>query len=138
MTMIDASSRRWRKLDSQADVETQVYVRRAQHPWGNVFLQPWRPTDPPPPWAIPMSASRAMRALASTIGDMAEETLARERPRRRSIVQWILVAAAFGIAFGIGRDDALRHELRSELRIATARATAVFETSAKRLGRQRD
>ena len=58
------------------------------------------------------------------------------RPRRRSIMPWVVVVAAFGIAFGVGRDRALRAELASELRVAKARTVAVLETTAISLGRQ--
>ena len=49
---------------------------------------------------------------------------------------WVVFLAAFGIAFGIGRDRALRAELASGLRVTTVRTLAVLETSAMRLGRQ--
>lgn len=147
MAMVYASPppRRARRLDSQDDLETQVYVRPTPQAWRNVFLEPWTPQDPPLPWSTP-SPFRALaplppvppaRAAAETLAAF-EETVSCKRPRarRRSIMPWVVFLAAFGIAFGIGKDRALRTELVSELRVATARTLAVLETSAVRLGRQ--
>ena len=113
--------RRARSQDSQAEVDTQVYVRPTPHAWRNVFLQPWTPDDAPLPWATPPPPARATA-----------------KPRRRSMMPWVLFVAAFGIALGVGRDRELRAELVSELRVATAQAVTFVETSAMRLGRQRD
>src|SRR4051794_24980203 len=63
--------RRARIRDSQAEVETRIFVRA---PWRNVFLQPPKPSDPPPPWSV------APRVAPS---DRHEETLARPRQRAR-------------------------------------------------------
>jgi len=144
MAMVYASPppRRARRRDSQDDLETRVYVRPTPQAWRNVFLEPWTPQDPPLPWSSP-SPFRALapvppaRAAAETLAAV-EETVSckRPRPRRRSIMPWVVFLAAFGIAFGIGKDRALRAELVSELRVATARTLAVLQTSAVRLGRQ--
>ena len=126
MTMVYASPppRRARNRDSQAEVETRVYVRPTPQAWRNVFLQPWTPSDPPLPWtpaAWPVPRPRAITT---------------RRRRRRSMMPWVVFLAAFGIALGIGRDRALRAELTSELGVAAARTLAALETSAVRLGRQ--
>jgi hypothetical protein len=132
MTMVYASPppRRARNRDSQAHVDTQVYVRRTPHAWRNVFLQPWMPDDPPLPWATPATPPVTLPATPAT------PRASREGRRRRSKMPWVVFLAAFGIAFGIGKDRELRAELVSELRVATARTLAVLETSAMKLGRQ--
>ncbi len=132
MTMVYASPppRRTRNRDSQAEVDTHVYVRATPQAWRNVFLQPWKPSDPPPPWALPNPPSAPPEAPTL------DETRARPAPRRRSIMPWVVFLAAFGIAFGIGRDRALRAELGSGLRVATARTIAVLESSAMWPGRR--
>ena len=126
MIMVYASPppRRARRRDSQADVETRVYVRPTPQGWRNVFLQPWTPSDPPLPWetassVVTLTAPVPALALALTA------RVSRAKPRRRSIMPWVVFLAAFGIAFGIGKDRALRAEVGSGLR--------VLETSAIRL-----
>jgi hypothetical protein len=150
LTMVYASPppRRARNRDSQAEVETHVYVRPTPHAWRNVFLQPWTPSDPPLPWTTavtiaprpaPAPAPAPAAAATATATSELDETLARKVVRRRrSIMPWVVFLTAFGIAYGIGRDRALRAELGTELRVTTARAIAVLETTATRLGRQRD
>ena len=125
MTMVYASPppRRARNRDSQAEVETRVYVRPTPQAWRNVFLQPWTPSDPPLPWA---TASRVVTLTAPMRAVALSERAPHVKRRRRSIMPWVVFLAAFGIAFGIGRDRALRAELGSGLR--------VLETSAMRLG----
>ena len=124
MTMVYASSppQRAHNRDSQADVETRVYVRPTPQAWRNVFLQPWTPSDPPLPWA---TSSTAVTLTAPMLPVASTTRAPRTRPPRSSIMPWVVVVAAFGIAIGIGRDRALRAELGSGLR--------VLETSAIRL-----
>ena len=114
MTMVYASPppRRAHHRDSQADVETRVYVRPTPQAWRNVFLQPSRPSDPPLPWA---TASTVVTLTAPMLPVASPPRAARTKPRRRSLVPWVVVVAVFGIAFGIGRDRALRAELGSVL-----------------------
>ena len=116
MTMVYASPppRRARNRDSQADVETRVYVRPTPQAWRNVFLQPWTPSDPPLPWA---TASTVVTLTAPMLPVASTPRPARTKPKRRSIMPWVVVVAAFGIAFGIGSDRALRAELGSGLRV---------------------
>ncbi len=116
MTMVYASPppRRARNRDSQADVETRVYVRPTPQAWRNVFLQPWTQSDPPLPWA---TASAIVTLTAPILPVALTVHAPRARPRRRSIMPWVVFLAAFGIAFGIGKDRALRAELGSGLRV---------------------
>ena len=124
MTMVYASPppRRARNRDSQAEVETRVYVRPTPQAWRNVFLQPWTHSDPPLPWA---TASAIVTLTAPILPVALTVRAPRARAQRRSIMPWVVFLAAFGIAFGIGKDRALRAELGSGLR--------VVETSAIRL-----
>lgn len=100
----------------------------------NVFLIPWTPADPPPPWADVQSVAPAPDAPA-----IVEETLVLEgRPQkvrkvRHTRAPWLFFVMAFGIAFGIGQDRQLRHELGSQLRLTTAHAAAVVAQRAASL-----
>lgn len=171
MTMVYASPPPRRARDSEADVDTRIFVRSTPpQAWDramvlqimsglgvpaharastsssavrrvsraarlrpvpppdepNVFLQPWTPADPIPPWATPAASSL-------------EETLVRPGRRHRSKLPWFLFLAAFGLAFGIGQDRKLRAELASELHAAKVHAGDVLESSAMRavhLGRR--
>jgi hypothetical protein len=183
MTMTSAAVGRRSRRDSEADVETEIYVRPQGQPmaWDrvmvlqimkgletrlprvvppprntssrvlmnkrnagagaritpvpppdepNVFLTPWTPADPAPPWAhvdgVPVHAVATQ--AAST-----EETLVLDgRPCRVKVVKarptripWLLFVMAFGIAFGIGQDRQLRRELGSKLRVTTAHAASI-------------
>jgi hypothetical protein len=145
MTMVYASPppRRARIRDSEAEVETRVYVRRRPHATqANVFLQPWTPADPVQPWmpSVPrVESQRAESQRADSQPAESDETPApASKRRRRSMMPLVLFLAAFGLAFGVGRDRTLRSELVSELRVATATAVTFVETSAMRLGRQGD
>lgn len=128
MTMVYASPppRRARNCDSQADVETRVYVRPTPQAWRNVFLQPRSPSDPPLPWA---SASTVVTLTAPMLPVASTTRAPRTRRRGRSIMPWVVVVASFGIAFGIGSDRALRTELGS----GASAALRVLESSAIRL-----
>ena len=174
MAMMFASRGRRSPRDSEADVETEIYVRPEGMPWDrvmvlqimneletrlprvvvpprrsssrvvkkrmasrvtpvpppdepNVFLMPWTPADPPPPWAHAQSVAPPRGDTAAVV----EETLVLEgRPRkvrkvRHTRVPWLFFVMAFGIAFGIGQDRQLRHELGVKLRVTTAQAAAV-------------
>ena len=195
MTMMSALVGRRRPRDSEADVETEIYVRPQQQPmaWDrvmvlqimkgletrlprvvpppmrvvtppamrvrtpppraasprvvltrrpvpivpppdepNVFLIPWTPADPPPPWAVapaaPVEAAPAEAAPAEA--PAAEETLVLDgRPRKvvvhKTKVPWLLFVMAFGIAFGVGQDRQLRRDLGTKLRVSTTHAAAV-------------
>jgi hypothetical protein len=161
MTMMSALAGRRRPRDSEADVETQIYVRPQSQPmaWDrvmvlqimkgletrlprvvpppmrvvtrtrrpvsvvpprgepNVFLTPWTPADPLPPWAVAPAAP-------------VEETLVLEgRPRNVAVhktkVPWLLFVMAFGIAFGVGQDRQLRRDLGTKVRVTTTHAAAV-------------
>jgi hypothetical protein len=129
MAMVYAAPppRRARMRDSQAEVPTRVFVRPTHQAWRNVFLQPWAPGDAPLPWAGQSRRSAPTLPRVSII--------VRRRPRR-SMMPWVLFLAAFGIAFGIGKDRALRAELGANVRVMTARALVVLDDSARRLGRQ--
>ena len=192
MTMMSAAVGRRSRRDSEADVETQIYVRPQGMAWDrvmvlqimrgletrlprvvppprvnqsrivtlprmspsrvvmtnrtvsrvtpvpppgepNVFLTPWTPADPMPPWA-PVQAAPVQAApvqAAPVQAAAVEETLVLEGPpaKARKVhhakVPWLLFVMAFGIAFGIGQDRQLRRELGSKVRVTTAQAAAV-------------
>jgi len=189
MTMMSSAVGRRSRRDSEADVETEIYVRPQGMAWDrvmvrqimkgletrlprvvppprldqsrittlprmtpprvimtkrrasrvtpvpppgepNVFLTPWTPADPLPPWAPPPEAA-PVAATAAAGASPVEETLVLEgRPRKVRHVQhtrvpWLLFVMAFGIAFGIGQDRQLRNELGSKLRVTTAQAAAI-------------
>lgn len=175
MTMISATSRRRGPRDSEADVETQIYVRPQGMAWDrvmvlqimkgletrlpgvvtpprsgasrvvmtkrppsrvtpvappdepNVFLTPWTPADPLPPW-VPIKAAPERAAAAEAAP--ADETLvldgrpAKARKVHHTKIPWLVFVMAFGIAFGIGQDRQLRRELGSKLRVTTTHAAA--------------
>jgi hypothetical protein len=169
MTMMSALVGRRRLRDSEADVETQIYVRPQSQPmaWDrvmvlqimkgletglprvvpppmrvvtrravsvvpppgepNVFLTPWTPADPLPPWAVAPAAPIEAPPVEAAA---AEETLVLEgRPRKKvahkTKVPWLLFVMAFGIAFGVGQDRQLRRDLGTKLRMTTTHAAAV-------------
>lgn len=129
MAMVYASPppRRARTWDSQAEVPTRVFVRPTPRALTNVFLEPWAPGDPRLPWAP--RARRSAPTLPRASG------IVRRAPRR-SILPWALFALAFGIAFGVGKDRALRAELGARVRVTASKALVVMDASARRLGRQ--
>lgn len=90
-------------------------------PRPNVFLTPLTPNDPQPLWVTARDAET--RSL---------ETLVRDRHRkrrpRRSVMPWVLFVMAFGIAFGIGEDRVLRHQLASDVRATVERALAALHS----------
>jgi hypothetical protein len=90
-------------------------------PRPNVFLTPRTPTDPQPLWVT--SRDEETRSL---------ETLVRDRNRKRrprqSVMPWVLFVMAFGIAFGVGEDRALRQQLASDIRATTERAIAALHS----------
>jgi hypothetical protein len=131
--------RRARIRDSQAEVETRIFVRRTPSAWPNVFLQPRRAGDPPLPWTA--SARSTYETLdappTTTTNDRLEATVARPKRRaRKSSMPVVLFLAAFSLAYAIGHDREVRSELVSELRITKARVLTALETSAMELGRR--
>jgi hypothetical protein len=101
----------------------------------NVFLTPWTPADPLPPWSELLPTAPDQLALVpgatTASGSAVDEPLVLdERPRevrkaRGTRIPWLVFVMAFGIAFGIGQDRQLRRELGSNLRGATVHAAAV-------------
>jgi hypothetical protein len=176
MTMTSAAMRTRSRRDSEADVETEIYVRPEGQPlaWDrvmvlqimndlesrlprvvppprpagsarlvpsaraapsrvivtkrrrsrvtptpppgepNVFLTPWTPADPMPPWAVNETVVLDGRPREREV-----------RKRRATRIPWLVFVMAFGIAFGIGQDRQLRRELGSTIRGATVHAAAV-------------
>jgi hypothetical protein len=160
--------RTWR--DSEADVETEIYVRPHNMPWDrmmvlqimndldtrlprvvppprrsssrvvvkqrpsarvtpvpppdepNVFLVPWSPADPPPPWSTSHVEPAAVRAQETLL---LEGRPARIRTVRHTRVPWLFFVMAFGIAFGIGQDPQLRRELGSKIKVTASQGAAM-------------
>lgn len=106
-----------------ATIPARAAVRRAASARPNVFLTRL-PSDPPPPWA-----SQGKAALVVGKG------LARaRRAPRKTMLPWFAFGMCFLIAFGVGKDRALRDETASQLRAAVAQSVSVVRSSVTWLG----
>lgn len=171
MTMTSAAVRTRSRRDSEADVETEIYVRPEGQPmaWDrvmvlqimkeldsrlprvvppprprvvitkrrtsrvtptpppgepNVFLTPWTPADPMPPWAVNETVKETVNETVVLEG-RPREAEREVRKARTTRIPWLVFVMAFGIAFGIAQDRQLRRELGSTIRGATVHAAAV-------------
>jgi hypothetical protein len=163
MTMVVAAApARRRTRDSEAEIETEIYVRPPHAPqaWDRVMVlqimqdlgaktraasaRRAKPRVPAPgepnvflTWAAsdppPPWATTATTDVSAVLAS--DETLVRGGARRRTNMPWLLFFMAFGIAFGVGQDRPLRAELASKMRASAASVLGVVESSAMRLGR---
>lgn len=161
MAMMSASVGRRNPRDSEADVETQIFVRPLLA-WDRVMVlqimkelekRPARivlpkrkaslfpPRDEPNVFLTPRSVADPPPPWAHADAPAVDETLVIEgRPRRTSNARraqkthtaWVVFVMAFGIAFGIGQDRQLRRELGSKLRVTTTHAAAVVARHVNR------
>ncbi|MEA2747734.1 MAG: hypothetical protein QOI41_1877 [Myxococcales bacterium] len=153
MAMMSASVGRRNPRDSEADVETQIFVRPPMA-WDRLMVlqimrdlekRPPRvvvakrnigrvpPPDEPNVFLTPRTSADPALPWSDLEPARADETLVLEgRPRRsrrsrassKSRTPWLVFLMAFGIAFGIGQDRQLRRELGTKLRVATSHAAA--------------
>jgi hypothetical protein len=161
MAMMSASVGRRNPRDSEADVETKIFVRpplawdrvmvlqimkeldkrppRIVLPKRKALLVP--PRDEPNVFLTPRSSADPQLPWARAEAPVADDTLMIEgRPRRASKARraqkthtaWVVFVMAFGIAFGIGQDRQLRRELGSKLRVTTAHAAAAVARHVNR------
>jgi hypothetical protein len=100
-----AKPRPARLPNAPTSASVPVSVRAAP----NVFVTPRKPGDPPLPWAEPGAGPKTRRAAAP----------------HRSAVLWLVFLMSFGIAFGLGRDRALRAELASQARQTAGKAVSL-------------
>lgn len=158
MTMMSASVGRRNPRDSEADVETQIFVRPPMA-WDRVMVlqimkelekrpprvvpakrrvSPVPPPDEPNVFLTPRTPADPLPPWGAVDVLRADDTLVRRdrmrRSRRASKTHtiWVVFVMAFGIAFGIGQDRQLRRELGSKLRATTAHAVAAVARVANR------
>jgi hypothetical protein len=161
MAMMSAFVGRRNPRDSEADVETQIFVRPPLA-WDRVMVLqimkelekrpppmvlPKRkaslvkPPDEPNVFLTPRSSADPPLPWMHVDAVVADETLLTEGRRRRKSgarrvqkthTAWVVFVMAFGIAFGIGQDRQLRRELGSKLRVTTTHAAAVVARHVNR------
>ena len=92
----------------------------------NVFEQPPRPGDAPPPWSASTATPAKPRSADSEVEtNVLERPSPRARVKRGLKVPSLLFIMSLGIGYGLGQDPAARASIVTQVRAAAA-ATIAF------------